>query len=241
MSISPLSLSVSKKISNPTTRNYCDIFENCLVKKQPKESLASSCDVIEYIDDALERHKDVIGDYIDKKIDMNADKIHKMHLKRIEEIKKSQNIAKTLPMDAAGQSSRDNDEQKLPHTARLWTNLVVRDLLMIPLSFVAMRHDHDNMTTGETWVASMMWLSEDIPALIKRHKQVRNGEYKNYELDKPKYQRNNLKNFNDYALYGAERVGRFWQKYGMTDGAIRTTLPFVAYDAVVYPDIFKKK
>ena len=183
------------------------------------------------LDNKFAAHKDFISDYINRKVDEKSSAFYQAYKKQADILSTEKKPVIALAMDTSAFST-DFDPNAPPRTARLWTNLAVRGLGILPLSVFSILKDWDSMSAGEIFVSSILWPSEDIPALTKRYRDIRKGVYKEKPLPSPRTKYKDVKNLKDYSRYMTEQTFRFWKKYGMTTEAIRTTLPFVLFDAL---------
>ena len=195
---------------------------------RPKDQ-DKNAEFLEHIEQKIAEHKDYINAYIDDKVDTKSEEFFNLYKRRVDALKDQKKNVTALATDTSAFSS-DDDENAPPRTARLWANLLTRSCFILPLSALGAYIDHDNMTTGETFVSAILWPSEDVPALIKRYNDIRKGAYREKPLPPPNVKYKDVKNIKDYSRYLLEQGKRFWEKYGLTIGAIRTTLPFVAFD-----------
>ncbi len=203
-----------------------------LPNEKPNEKIDNNV-FLEKLDEKIGAHKDFITQYIDRKVDDKSDEFYTLYKKRVDALRMKKKPVTALATDTSAFSSdTDGQDATLPRTARLWTNLITRSCGILPLSIWGAALDKDNMTTGETFVSAILWPSEDVPALIKRYRDIKTGMYREAPLPDPKIKREQVKNPKEAMRFGAERVNRFWNRYGLTEGAIRTTLPFVAFDAI---------
>lgn len=127
-----------------------------------------------------------------------------------------------LPTDTSARASYHKDETNEPRTSQLWSNLIIRNLILTPMNLIGAYKNDDLMTRGDIFVSTLLWPIEDIPKIVKRYKDKAKNIYKE-PIEKPQ----SSEKFKD-------KLGNIWKKHGLTEGALRTTLPFLVFDGMAF-------